>query len=575
MKSFLKILRKAGERMSWKWFSTGCALLTVCLLGIAIFQENGTLEKMYGQNSEKLFDLAYLQTGATDAKEIRLEDYARRIRANLEKPRLEPVRTKSVLSLAGTVGKPENLAVPYIWVHIEYREKRKRDLPATMDVYVPVKNGRFEKQIRLFQGKGEYRVFLRLPDREKEEYFYRMTSFTVSNTSDSLARDISYTMAGLGTELKLTSPETGYTRAQQAVWVRGKTDKSVQKILLQTTKGKESWKREIRVKDGQFEERIPLLFGKGIHRLDVMVPDHRRRGYHQEGAVLYVEQTGDIRREPITYSRLYAQRGIHLTRPVASGDTADLSYRVSGYIDRSAPYAKETTHMIASIRKGKNKATYFLPVKNYQFDDRIWLRFGPGNYDVRLYVPEITGENRDYFRFFTVARFEVNSVADRDLRYLLPSGGIESDHPDIRKLSKQILRHASTPREKARAIYEYVARTMTYDMDKYRNNEFHWSDSALKSLRTKKGVCQDYVFLTIALLRSADLPSRLVEGKAGGQRHAWVEVRVDGRWLAMDPTWGSGYITEKGTFAKRLDFRYFDPPQGFLDKTHRRTGFTY
>ncbi len=561
--------------MSWKWFSTGCALLTVCLLGIAVSKENGSLEKIYGQNSENLFGLANLQTDATDAREIRLEDYAHKLKANLEKPRLEPVRTESVLSLAGTVGKPENMAVPYIWVQIEYQEKRKRDLPVTMDVYVPVNDGRFEKKIRLFQGKGKYRVFIRLPDRGKEEYFYLMTAFTVYNTSDSLTRDIFYSMAGQKAELKLASPKTGYIQARQGVWVEGEIKKPVQKVLLQISKGKESWNREIRIKDGRFKERIPLLFGKGTHRLDVMVPDRNKKGYYQQGAELYIEQTEHIEREPIRYSRLYAQRGIHLTSPVASGDTAELSYRISGRIDQSAPYAKQTSHMIVRIIKEKNKATYFLPVKNFRFDDRIWLRFGSGKYDVWLYVPEITSQNRDYFRFFTVASFEVKSTANKDLRYLLPSRGIESDSRELQSLSRQITRHASTPREKARAIYEYVARTMTYDMEKFRNNEFHWSDSALKSLRTKKGVCQDYVFLAIALLRSEDLPSRFVEGEANGQRHAWVEVQVDGRWLVMDPTWGSGYITEKGTFEKKLDFRYFDPSQKLLDKTHRKTGIIY
>ncbi|MGA8942524.1 MAG: transglutaminase-like domain-containing protein [Thermoactinomyces sp.] len=559
--------------MSWKWFSTGCALLTACLLGIAVSQENGSLEKIYGQNPER--GIANLKTDATDAREIRLEDYAHKLEAKLEKPRLEPVRTDVVLSLAGTVGKTGNLAVPYIWVQIEYQEKQKRDLPTTMDVYVPVTDGYFEKQIRLFQGRGEYRVILRLPDREKEDYFYQMTSFTVYNASDSLTRDISYSMAGQEAELKLASPKTGYIQAQQGVWVEGEVKNSVQNVLLQISKGKKSWKREIRVRDGRFREQVPLLFGKGTHRLDVMVPDRDRWGFYREGAELYIEQTEKIEREPIVYSKIYAQRGIHLTRPAASGDTAGLSYRISGQIDPSAPYAKQTSHMIVRIEKDQNKATYFLPVKNYRFDDRIWLRFGAGKYDVTLYVPEITSQNRDYFRFFTVASFKVESTANKDLRYLLPSRGIESDHHELQRLSRQITRHASTPREKARAIYRYVATTMTYDMEKFRNNEFHWSDSALKSLRTKKGVCQDYVFLTIALLRAADLPSRFVEGEAGGQQHAWVEVQVDGRWLVMDPTWGSGYITKKGTFKKKLDFRYFDPSQAFLDKTHRRTGFTY
>ena len=126
----------------------------------------------------------------------------------------------------------------------------------------------------------------------------------------------------------------------------------------------------------------------------------------------------------------------------------------------------------------------------------VW---SPGKYEVNLYVPEITTEKRDYFRFFKVARFEVNSSAKQDLRYLLPSRGIESDSAEIQNRSGQLVNGASTPREKAKAIYDYVAKNMTYDMEKYRKNEFHWSDSAIKSLRTKKGMPGLRVFDDCAL----------------------------------------------------------------------------
>ncbi|MRG28322.1 transglutaminase domain-containing protein, partial [Laceyella tengchongensis] len=132
-----------------------------------------------------------------------------------------------------------------------------------------------------------------------------------------------------------------------------------------------------------------------------------------------------------------------------------------------------------------------------------------------------------------------------------------------------------TDRAKARAIYTYVAKNMTYDMDKFRNNRFSWNDSAIKSLSTRKGVCQDYVFLTLALLRSLDIPSRFVEGEAGGQRHAWVEAKLNGRWVTMDPTWGSGHITPDGRFVKRLDMQYFDPLPDEFKRTHKRTGVSY
>lgn len=112
-------------------------------------------------------------------------------------------------------------------------------------------------------------------------------------------------------------------------------------------------------------------------------------------------------------------------------------------------------------------------------------------------------------------------------------------------------------------------------MQKYRNDEFALDDSALKTLKQRKGVCQDYSFLAIALLRSIGMEARFVEGIADGVRHAWVEVKVDGRWLTMDPTWGSGYLNANGWFVKRYTPKYFDPSPAEFRKTHTRTGVMY
>src|SRR5699024_7220326 len=70
---------------------------------------------------------------------------------------------------------------------------------------------------------------------------------------------------------------------------------------------------------------------------------------------------------------------------------------------------------------------------------------------------------------------------------------------------------------------------------------FNPDDNAIDTLESGQGTGQDYTFLTTALLRSADIESRNIEGHAGA-RHAWVEAKVDGEWIELDPTWGAGYV---------------------------------
>jgi transglutaminase/protease-like cytokinesis protein 3 len=67
--------------------------------------------------------------------------------------------------------------------------------------------------------------------------------------------------------------------------------------------------------------------------------------------------------------------------------------------------------------------------------------------------------------------------------------------------------------------------------------------SVLAACRT--GFCQSYALLFVALARAAGIAARQAGGwvwagsRAGGfAAHAWAEVDLDGRWQAVDPTWG-------------------------------------
>lgn len=61
---------------------------------------------------------------------------------------------------------------------------------------------------------------------------------------------------------------------------------------------------------------------------------------------------------------------------------------------------------------------------------------------------------------------------------------------------------------------------------------------AEESFQLKKGVCQDYAHILIALCRQAGIPARYVAGMMIGEgaTHAWVEIYEEGCWHGLDPT---------------------------------------
>ena len=133
---------------------------------------------------------------------------------------------------------------------------------------------------------------------------------------------------------------------------------------------------------------------------------------------------------------------------------------------------------------------------------------------------------------------------DRYIEFLLPTSYTEFT-PPLKEFA------ATLPLEQAPDLY-----TWAKCLSSHIYNEFTYDPEATnvtttvdKTLRIKRGVCQDYAHLMIAVCRCAGLPSRYVSGYhfvgdlQGGNAdfeqasHAWVEVHIPGTgWLGLDPT---------------------------------------
>ena len=125
------------------------------------------------------------------------------------------------------------------------------------------------------------------------------------------------------------------------------------------------------------------------------------------------------------------------------------------------------------------------------------------------------------------------SVSELDeLRYLRPSRYAESD---------ALARTAAgefpglTGREALDAVVDWVSRRLEYVP-----GSSVQTDGAIATMLARQGVCRDYAHLTVGLLRSLNVPARLVSVYAPGLSpmdfHAVCEALVDGQWLLVDST---------------------------------------
>jgi transglutaminase-like putative cysteine protease len=139
--------------------------------------------------------------------------------------------------------------------------------------------------------------------------------------------------------------------------------------------------------------------------------------------------------------------------------------------------------------------------------------------------------------------------------YLLPSAMVESHHPEIQQLAREITAGLKSDQDKSMAIYLWVTSNIVYDAEGYfKDPENPRYYSSLETLRTKVALCSGYAHLNAALHRAVGIESKVVYGEG----HAWNEVKISGLWQEQDPTYGAGGLNmEEETFIPQLKVEYF------------------
>lgn len=248
--------------------------------------------------------------------------------------------------------------------------------------------------------------------------------------------------------------------------------------------------------------------------------------------------------------------------------TRDSALTVSGKLDPGV------RGVWVHIQKtGETHAEELYPeIVDGRFSQKIFLREGRGSYQVSVReTPEAPKRVRT---FYEIVQVEVQNLDPQDRRFLLPSAKVQSQHPEIVKLAREITAGHATPESRSKRIHDWIATNIEYDAARRlagQNSE----KTALQALFSRKAFCNGYAHLNAALHRAAGIPARVVlgwgmQGKAR-ELHEWNEVLVGGNWKPQDVTWDAGGIsplTRKFAFA--LSARYFLTPWNIFARDHRK-----
>lgn len=113
-------------------------------------------------------------------------------------------------------------------------------------------------------------------------------------------------------------------------------------------------------------------------------------------------------------------------------------------------------------------------------------------------------------------------------------------------LAKELTVDLDSDRARFEAIYKYVVDNIEYDTIKAELVDNRYIPVPDEVITAKKGICYDYASLLAVMLRSINIPTKLVHGYCDYSPiyHAWNEVKLDEEWVIIDTTYDASRILE-------------------------------
>ena len=176
------------------------------------------------------------------------------------------------------------------------------------------------------------------------------------------------------------------------------------------------------------------------------------------------------------------------------------------------------------------------------------LSDGNGQYTIGVY------KNSSGSQYATVLSATIDvKLSDELTPFLCPNQYVNyTDKSEAVKKAAEVCKGMGENLKKVEKVYSFVVDNIVYDKAKAGSVQSGYLPDVDATLKNKKGICFDYAALMCAMLRSQDVPAKLVIGYTGKVYHAWINVwsetegwvegkiHFDGRtWKLMDPTFAS------------------------------------
>lgn len=297
-------------------------------------------------------------------------------------------------------------------------------------------------------------------------------------------------------------------------------------------------------------EQTTQIEGREIEETEATVSEtSEAETLEEEETIVVIEEEGvPLYTKPATSKVL---------KPVASGTvtysnnkvTIDASNSNQGYV--MIQYGGGSGKIKVQISKSGSE-TYTYDLKARDVYEVFPFSEGNGTYSVKVF------ENVSGNQYAQIFSQNINVTLENEfLPFLYPNQYVNfSENSAAVQKGAEVAATATDQAGVVTNVYNYVVSNVTYDTAKAQaassGSMAGYLPNVDEVLAQKKGICFDYAALMTAMLRSQDIPTKLVVGYTGNLYHAWINVYLEGQgwvdnviyfdgenWTLMDPTFAS------------------------------------
>lgn len=167
------------------------------------------------------------------------------------------------------------------------------------------------------------------------------------------------------------------------------------------------------------------------------------------------------------------------------------------------------------------------------------LQMGDGKYDIT-----ILGSN-DGRRFRLLSEKSFTVELEENAVFLSSSQTVNWDEESkVALTAYDLTKDATSDQERLERLHTYVVQNVRYDYTKANALPKGYIPNPLETLHDGLGICYDFAALLASMLRSVDIPTKLIKGYSSYTPvyHAWNEVLIEGNWLVVDTSTDSIYV---------------------------------